>query len=87
MTTKTGTWVRVCSVDELPEGSRRLVDADGRKVALFRTASGIYAVDDRCPHRGYGLVRGEVRDDVLTCEWHNWKFSLADGRCLLGGED
>ncbi len=35
---------------------------------------------------GYGLTQGELDGDVLTCEWHNWKFRVTDGSCLLGDE-
>src|SRR4051812_43651097 len=41
---------------------------------------------DACPHEGYPLSQGVVRDGVLTCKWHNWKFDLATGECRFGGE-
>jgi hypothetical protein len=41
---------------------------------------------DRCPHEGYPLSQGTVKDGVLTCKWHNWKFQLSTGDCLFGGE-
>ena len=47
----------------------------------------MYAADNRCPHQGYALKDGDVRGDVLTCAWHNWKFRLTDGQCLFGGEN
>lgn len=60
----------------------------GEAVAVFRDEAGsLYAVDNRCPHEGYPLVQGEVTDCVLTCAWHNYKFDLRDGQCLLGEED
>jgi len=33
------------------------------------------------------LSEGTLKDDVLTCDWHNWKFNLRDGACVHGGED
>jgi len=77
----------VAHLDDLAIGSPRLVRVDGRKVCLVRTESGVHAVDATCPHEGYGLTQGSVDGDVLTCEWHNWKFRLSDGRCLRGEED
>jgi hypothetical protein len=47
----------------------------------------VYAADNRCPHQGYALKDGDIRGDVLTCAWHNWKFRLTDGACLFGGEN
>jgi nitrite reductase/ring-hydroxylating ferredoxin subunit len=42
----------------------------------------------RCPHEGYPLAAGQVSpgDCVLTCNWHNWKFRLDTGECLIGGD-
>ena len=49
--------------------------------------AGSSRLDNRCPHQGYALVRGDVKGDVLTCAWHNWKFDLAQGgTCTFGGE-
>lgn len=76
----------VTSADPVPDGED---GAQTRKqIVLFRLASGeIHAIDNRCPHEGYPLSTGMLRDGILTCEWHNWKFRLCDGVCVLGGED
>lgn len=59
-----------------------------KQIVLFRLASGeVHAIDNRCPHQGYPLSTGMLKDGILTCEWHNWKFRLCDGVCVLGGED
>ncbi len=59
-----------------------------KQVALFSVAGSVYAVDNRCPHEGYPLVEGQIDGAcTLTCNWHNWKFRLSDGRCLLGGDN
>ena len=50
-------------------------------------AASIQAIDNRCPHEGYPLSTGMLKDGILTCEWHNWKFRLCDGECILGGEN
>ena len=75
-------------LSELPIGQARLVHADGRRIALFRLdAERVYAVDNACPHEGYPLVQGDLSGCVLTCVWHNYKFDLRDGSCLMGEED
>ncbi len=74
-------------LDDLAEGSMRLVKVDGHRLCLVRTSEGVFAVDQACPHEGYGLTTGELVDGVITCAWHNWKFRVNDGRCLLGEED
>jgi nitrite reductase/ring-hydroxylating ferredoxin subunit len=81
-------WVPTVPMSSLPDEGGRLFTYLDKRIALFRTSRGVFATDNRCPHQGYALVRGDLRDDVLTCAWHNWKFSLGDdGICLFGGED
>jgi nitrite reductase/ring-hydroxylating ferredoxin subunit len=80
-------WVPTVPFDSLPQTGGRLVSHLDKRLALFRTPRGVFATDNRCPHEGYALVRGDVREDVLTCAWHNWKFRLVDGECLFGGEN
>lgn len=74
-------------VEAMPEGAPTLCKAaDGRRFVCVRRGGDVHVLDDRCPHEGYPLSQGEVRGDVLTCCWHNWKFDLASGDCLFGGE-
>lgn len=83
----TRAWVPAFSLDDLPVGEARLFAHDERRIAVFRTADDqAYALDNRCPHEGYPLVRGYVKDCVVTCIWHNFKFDLRDGRCVMGDE-
>lgn len=85
---RTGT---VARIDDLPPGTMRMVTVDGHGVALIATDDGIYALDNACPHQGYGLVTGTLQTGpaggTVTCQWHNWKFDVATGRCLMGEED
>ena len=46
----------------------------------------MHAVDNLCPHEGYPLAEGYVQGCVLTCAWHNYKFDLRDGACVMGEE-
>ena len=74
-------------LDDLPVGSMRMVRADGRRLCLVRTSDGVFALDHACPHEGYGLTQGVLDGNLLTCAWHNWKFRVDDGACVLGEED
>ncbi len=80
-------FVRAVAATDIPDGQGRLWRHGDKRIALFRTAAGVYAADNRCPHQGYALKDGDIRGDVLTCAWHNWKFRLKDGTCLFGGEN
>ena len=80
-------WVRAAAVGDITEGGARSFAYLDKRIALFRTPGGVFATDNRCPHQGYALVRGDVKDGVLTCAWHNWKFELGTGACRFGGEN
>jgi nitrite reductase/ring-hydroxylating ferredoxin subunit len=75
------------NVDDLRLGSMRLARAGDRRLCLVRTGDGVYALDHACPHEGYGLTQGTLDGNLLTCAWHNWKFRVDDGACVLGEED
>lgn len=80
-------WSPAFPVDSLAPGHSRLV-RDGRtQIAVFRLDDGsVHAVDNRCPHEGYPLTSGYVRGTTLTCAWHNFKFDVCSGACLMGDE-
>lgn len=82
-----GDWVRAMAVDDIADGGAKSFAYLDKRIALFRTARGVFACDNRCPHQGYALVRGDVKYEVLTCAWHNWKFELGSGTCRYGGEN
>jgi nitrite reductase/ring-hydroxylating ferredoxin subunit len=75
-------------IDSLPVGAPCLLKGPGgeRLACVRREDDEVDVVLDRCPHEGYPLSQGTVKNGVLTCKWHNWKFDLASGECLFGGE-
>jgi nitrite reductase (NADH) small subunit len=75
-------WINVCAVDDIPRlGSRRVQRAQGMPVALFRTGDDrVFALLDRCPHKGGPLSQGIVAGHAVACPLHNWIIGLADGR-------
>ena len=74
-------------LDDLGLGSMRLARVGDRRLCLVRTDDGVFALDHACPHEGYGLTQGTLDGNLLTCAWHNWKFRVDDGACVLGEED
>ncbi len=80
-------WVKAASVEELRRKGRAVFRLDGRQIALFDTASGIRACNNRCPHEGYPLREGTLDENcLLTCNWHNWKFDLETGENQRDGD-
>ena len=75
-----GRWVRVSVGDGIPAGAGRPLDVDGLRVALFNDGARLYAVDDRCPHRGASLGEGLLTAGTVTCPWHGWTFDVRTGR-------
>ena len=51
----------------------------GGRIAVFADGDAVRAVDNRCPHMGFPLDEGSVRDGILTCHWHEARFDLASG--------
>lgn len=75
------------AAQRLKEKGRILVKDAGRQIAVFQSDKGIFACNNKCPHEGYPLSEGTLTDGcVLTCNWHNWKFDLASGDTMVGGD-
>ncbi|MDD5295869.1 MAG: nitrite reductase small subunit NirD [Rhodocyclaceae bacterium] len=73
-------WKKICSLEEIPLLGSRVVKAQPLDIALFRDGSGeVFALHDRCPHRGGPLSQGIVAGRHVTCPMHGWKIGLADG--------
>jgi nitrite reductase/ring-hydroxylating ferredoxin subunit len=80
-------FVRVADLKDVPEGTSKAVRVEGRSIALFQHQGNVYATDNQCPHMGYPLTRGRVRNGVLTCDWHGWSYDMRGGGCFTGGCD
>jgi nitrite reductase (NADH) small subunit len=77
------TFVPVCSLADIPLAGARVIERphhpDGN-VALFRTGEDrVFAVLDRCPHKGGPLSQGIVYGDRVACPLHNWSIELPSG--------
>jgi class 3 adenylate cyclase/nitrite reductase/ring-hydroxylating ferredoxin subunit len=72
-------YVRVAAVRDVETAGRMLVQLDGHAIVLFAHGDRIYAIDNRCPHMGFPLHRGSLKDGILTCHWHHARFDVATG--------
>ncbi len=74
-------WVQVCVVDDIPVlGSRRVARPVGLDVAVFRNDQNeVFALLDRCPHKGGPLSQGIVFGQSVACPLHNWTIGLSSG--------
>ena len=71
--------VRVTSLSELQTAVCQTVSLNGHILALWYVGGQVYAIDNRCPHMGFPLDRGSVKDGILTCHWHHARFDLERG--------
>lgn len=73
-------YVDVGSVDDVPARGSRVVKASGGDIAIFKAVDGVlFALRDRCPHKGGPLSQGIVHGHAVTCPLHNWVISLKTG--------
>jgi nitrite reductase (NADH) small subunit len=80
-------WILVARIEEIPRlGARRLCTGGG-PVAVFRASDDkVFALADRCPHKGGPLSEGIVSGHSVTCPLHNWTIDLESGRALGADE-
>ena len=89
----------VCVTEDLPAGERREVDVGGEYgVMVFNLGGDLYAIRNKCPHRGGPLGRGRLRPrvksrgvsewiyeregEVIKCPYHQWEFDVRTGKAL-----
>ena len=86
----------VASVDELPPGTRKFLEIDGRPIAVFNIKGEYFGLLNRCPHQGASLCEGPLiglaqsntpgeieytkLGEIIRCPWHGWEFDLRTGR-------
>ena len=77
-------WTRALQEADLPDDTPTAVEAEGRRIMLYRHHGTLYALDNICSHAGGLLSRGTVADMTVTCPLHGARFALADGRVGRG---
>ncbi|OIP18950.1 MAG: nitrite reductase [Comamonadaceae bacterium CG2_30_59_20] len=84
----TNEWTPICRIDDIPVlGSRRVARPQGLDVAVFRTDNNeVFALLDRCPHKGGPLSQGIVFGTSVACPLHNWTIGLCTGQAAAPDE-
>ena len=74
-------WTPICRIEDIPVlGARRVAREGAAAVAVFRAAQDkVFALLDRCPHKGGPLSQGIVFGESVACPLHNWTIGLSDG--------
>ncbi len=73
-------WVEIGRIEQIPRRGARCVNTPVGKIAVFRTAEDqVFALENRCPHKGGPLSEGIVHGGAVTCPLHGWVFDLSTG--------
>lgn len=75
-------WTDVARLEDLPPGTRKVVDIDGAQVAVFNLQGRLHAIEDVCTHDGGELASGELEGEVIVCPRHGARFSVITGEVL-----
>ncbi len=84
---KTNGWIEVGTLADIPKQGARVVRAKDGDIAVFRTADDeVFALRDRCPHKGGQLSQGIVYGNKVACPLHDWKVHLDTGLAVAPDE-
>jgi nitrite reductase (NADH) small subunit/3-phenylpropionate/trans-cinnamate dioxygenase ferredoxin subunit len=75
-------YVKVGRVDDYPAGSLKQATVNGEDVVVGNVAGKLYAISNKCTHRGGPLHEGELEATTVTCPWHGGQFDLATGKVV-----
>jgi nitrite reductase [NAD(P)H] small subunit len=80
-------WIEIGALDDIPVLGSRVVRTASGDIAVFRTADDeVFALDDRCPHKGGPLSQGIVHNKRVTCPLHNFVIELRSGVAVAPDE-
>lgn len=75
-------FVKAAKTDEIAPGQSKMLEVNGKKIAIFNVAGSFHAVDDTCSHRGGSLSQGMIEGEKVTCPWHGAVFDVRSGEVL-----
>ena len=76
-------WIEVGKVDDIPQLGSRVVQSPEGDIALFRNSDDeVFALRNKCPHKGGPLSEGIVSGRRVTCPLHNWVMELESGNAV-----
>ncbi|MEI6305209.1 MAG: Rieske (2Fe-2S) protein [Deltaproteobacteria bacterium] len=72
----------IAKISEVPNFGKKLVVVDGREVLLVNIKGSIHACENECPHQGSPMTSAIVKDGMISCPRHGFRFHLSDGECI-----
>ncbi|MFY9264556.1 MAG: Rieske 2Fe-2S domain-containing protein [Solirubrobacterales bacterium] len=80
MTTDQFEAIALCLAEDVPFGEGRSIALVSRRIGVFNTDAGFFAIDNDCPHQGGPLSDGILAEACVTCPLHGWRIDLASGQ-------
>ncbi len=77
-----GNFIQVADIAEIPPGTAKIVTVQTVEVALFNLEGAIYALDNMCQHAGGPLGEGKIKDDIVICPWHGYRYHIKTGQYI-----
>lgn len=79
--------IEIGTLSDIPRLGARTVETPAGQIAVFRTADDdVFALLNRCPHKGGPLSEGIVAGRTVACPLHNWVINLNDGQAVAPDE-
>jgi len=75
-------FLRAAKKDEVPAGSIREFQLEGKTIAVANVAGKLFAINNVCLHRGGPLGQGELDRQIVTCPWHGWQYDITTGKLV-----
>ena len=73
---------KVCSSDELPNNSMKVINVQGSDILVCRSNERLFALDNCCPHRGASLSKSDITGTKIICYMHDFEYDLINGKLL-----
>jgi len=77
------TLTKVATITDIPPGTGKVIEVNGKPIAVFNCDGTFYAIDNTCKHRGGPLGEGMLAGTTVTCPWHGWEYDVASGACTM----
>ena len=75
-------FLKVAQLSKIPDGEMIMVELEEEEICLAKVGGQVYAIGNKCSHRGGPLSDGQINGEIVTCPWHGGEFNLKTGEVL-----
>ena len=79
-------FIKVASKNEIQSGRGKVVDLNGKEIAVLNDNGKFFAIENTCAHMGGPLGEGNCSKETVTCPWHGWTYNLKTGKNTFNEE-